>query len=297
MSESDFLVKLGDYNTLKILRKTEFGLYLDGGKEGEILLPKQYVPEKCVMGEPLTVFVYLDEDERLVATTQTPLAKVGDFAYLKCTWVNQYGAFLNWGLRKDLFCPFREQRVRMRIDSSYVVCVYVDEESYRLVASSKIDKFLSEEPVSYQPGDEVDLLIYQKTDLGFKVVVENKYQGLVYDNQIFKRIHIGEQTKGFVSKVREDGKIDVSLQPVGKRMKEDFAEQLYQYLLEHDGVCNVGDKTDAGIIRNIFHVSKRVFKRSVGELYKNRVIEVGDSSIWLVGKEKKSQGKKGNIDK
>jgi len=157
-------IKLGDYNRLRIVKKVDFGLYLDGGDEGEILLPSRYVPEDAGIGDELDVFIYLDQDERLIATTETPLAKVGDFAYLEVKWVNEYGAFLGWGLMKDIFCPFREQKKRMVLGNSYIVHIHIDEESYRIVASAKIERYLNEDHPHYKHGDEVDLLIWQKTE-------------------------------------------------------------------------------------------------------------------------------------
>ena len=156
-------IQLGAYNLLKIVKEVDFGLYLDGGDEGEILLPKRYVPKDYKIGDELDVFLYLDQDERLVATTEHPLAKPGDFAYLECSWVNEYGAFLNWGLMKDLFCPFREQKRRMEIGSSYIVYVTIDEESYRIMATAKVEKYLNKEKPTYNAGDEVDIMIWQKT--------------------------------------------------------------------------------------------------------------------------------------
>ena len=180
-------IKLGAYNTLTVLKVAlregngePFGLYLDGGPEGEILMPQKYVPEGTEIGDEIEVFVYLDQEERPIATTEEPLAQVGDFAYLECSWVNEYGAFLSWGVMKDLFCPFREQKKRMTIGNSYIVYIHLDEESYRLVASAKVEHYLDEQPRGYKHGQEVDLLIWQKTDLGFKVIVDNKYPGLIY---------------------------------------------------------------------------------------------------------------------
>ena len=176
-------IKLGDFNSLRVVKRVDFGIYLDGGEEGEILLPTRYVPEEVSIGDELEVFIYLDQDERLIATTEKPLAKVGDFAYLEVKWVNEYGAFLGWGLMKDLFCPFREQKKRMVLGQSYIVHVHIDEESYRIVASAKVERYLSEEHPHYRHGDEVDLLIWQKTDLGFKVIIDNQYPGLLYQDR------------------------------------------------------------------------------------------------------------------
>lgn len=275
-------VRLGDYNRLVILREVEFGLYLDGGNEGEILLPKRYVPAHYTIGDALDVFVYLDQDERLVATTETPLAKVGEFAFLSCSWVNEYGAFLNWGLMKDLFCPFREQKKRMEIGHQYIVYVYVDEESYRIVSSAKVEHFLSSDKPSYKSGDEVDILVWQKTDLGFKVIINNRYGGLIYSNQIFRPVHPGNRLKAYISTVRDDGKIDVTLQPFGQKQTENFVEELLQYLRSHGGYCELGDKSDAELIKQRFHVSKKTYKKAIGDLYKRRLISIQPDGIRLV---------------
>ena len=217
-------IKLGDYNTLKIkeLARREgygevFGLYLDGGREGEILMPQKYVPEGVKPGDEIECFIYLDQEERPIATTEKPLAKVGDFACLECSWVNEYGAFLNWGLTKDVFCPFHEQKKRMEIGESYIVYIHIDEESYRIVASAKVDKFIQPADNNIKVGDAVELLVWQKTPLGFKVIVDNAFQGLIYDNQIFQYVHTGDKFQGYVTNVPPDGKIDCSLQAGGRK--------------------------------------------------------------------------------
>lgn len=274
-------VKLGDYNHLPVVKEVDFGVYLDGGDGEEILLPKRYVPHGCKPGDELEVFIYLDQDERLVATTEKPLAKVGDFAYLEVSWVNEYGAFLNWGLMKDLFCPFREQKRRMEIGESYVVHVHVDEDSYRIVASAKVEHYLSDDFPPYHPGDEVDLLIWQKTDLGFKVIIDNSFAGLVYRDQVFKQIRTGERMRGYIAAVRPDGKIDVTLQPTGRQQTTDFAETLLRYLETHQGFCDLGDKSDAEDIKRRFQVSKKVYKKAIGDLYKRRLIVIENDGIYL----------------
>lgn len=273
---------LGDYNTLQVSRKSDIGLYLDGGPDNEILLPNKYVPEGTKEGDELRVFLYLDQEERLIATTQKPYAKVGDFAYLECVWVNQYGAFLDWGLMKNLFCPFREQRQHMEIGKSYLVHVLIDRDSYRIMASAKVSKFLSDEIPPYQPDDEVEVMIWQRTDLGYKVIVDNRYYGLIYRNQIFQPIHIGDRMTAYISNVREDGKLDVALQHTGRQQTMDFAATLLQYLKEHNGVCDLGDKSEAEDIAQRFHVSKKTFKRAVGDLYKHRLITVKPLEIKLI---------------
>lgn len=275
-------IKLGDYNRLTIVKEVDFGIYLDGGDEGEILLPKRYVPENCKPGDELEVFLYLDQDERLIATTQHPLAKVGEFACLEVAWVNQYGAFLNWGLMKDLFCPFHEQKQRMEIGNRYVVAVFIDEESYRIAASAKVEHFFATDFPPYRPGEKVDLLVWQTTDLGFKVIIDHAYPGLVYRSQVFKSIRIGDSLQGYIMGVRPDGKIDVSLQLHGRQQTTDFAETLLQYLKDHDGFCELGDKSDAQDIKHRFEVSKKVYKKAIGDLYRRRLITLEDAGIRLV---------------
>ncbi|WP_314079883.1 S1-like domain-containing RNA-binding protein [Hoylesella pleuritidis] len=275
-------IKLGEYNRLTIVKAVDFGLYLDGGDEGEILLPSRYVPKDCRIGDELDVFIYLDNEERIVATTQKPLAKVGDFAYLEVSWVNEYGAFLHWGPLKDLFCPFREQKMRMEIGESYIVFVYIDRESYRIAASAKIEHYLQKDTPPYTVGTETDLLIWQKTDLGFKVIIDNRYQGLVYEDQIFKRIHTGDRMKGYISRVREYGKLDVTLQPLGYQQARAFSDTLLQYLKNNGGFCDLGDKSDAEDIKRRFQVSKKTFKKAVGDLYKRCLIVLDEQGIRLV---------------
>ena len=274
-------IELGRFNQLKVVKFVDFGLYLDGGDDGEILLPLRYVPEGVKEGDELNVFLYLDNEERLVATTQTPLVQVGEFAFLEVNWVNKYGAFLNWGLMKDLFVPFREQKMRMIQGKSYIVYCYQDKESYRLMASAKVNKFLSNEMPPYQEGQEVDILIWQKTDLGFKAIVENKFAALLYDSEIFQPLRSGMRLKAFVKQVREDGKIDLILQQAGPRKVDDFAETLLKYIRDHKGFTSFNDKSDAEEIYETFGVSKKTFKKAVGELYKMRLVSLQPNGISL----------------
>lgn len=272
---------LGDYNTLRIARRSDIGLYLDGDQAGEILLPNRYVTQDMQIGDETRVFLYLDQEERLVATTEQPLAKVGDFACLECVWVNQYGAFLDWGLMKNLFCPFREQRQRMETGRRYIVHVHIDQDSYRIMASAKVSKFLSTDHPPYQPGDEADILVWQPTDMGYKVIVDNRYYGLIFRNQVFQPIHTGDRLKAYISNVREDGKLDIALQHTGRQHTQDFTEELLAYLHDHNGICSLGDKSDADDIRDTFHVSKKTFKRAVGDLYKRHLVMAGDYEVRL----------------
>ena len=272
-------IRLGDYNRMTVVKETSFGVYLDGGDEGEVLLPARYVPEDCKEGDELDVFVYLDNEERLVATTQEPLAKVGDFAYLETAWVNEYGAFLDWGLMKDLFCPFREQKMKMEKGKSYIVFVHIDNESHRIVASAKVEHFLDTSFPPYAHGDEVDLLVWQKTELGFKVIVDNRYPGLVYKNQVFKDIRTGDRMKDYIDTVREDGKVDVMLQPTGWRMTKSLGDTVMEYLESNGGVCLLTDKSPAEDIYRQFQVSKKNYKKAIGDLYKRRLITIEDDCI------------------
>lgn len=275
-------IELGKFNQLEVVKEVDFGVYLDGGEEGEILLPTRYVPEDCKIGDILNVFLYLDMDERLIATTLTPFVQVGQFACLEVSWVNQYGAFLNWGLMKDLFVPFREQKMKMQVGRKYVVHAHLDEESYRIVASAKVERYLSKDKPEYAAGEEVNILIWQKTDLGFKAIIDNKYSGLLYENEIFSSIETGMEMKAFVKQVREDGKVDLILQKPGFEKVDDFAKTLLDYIKEQGGRIHLNDKSPAEDIYDTFGVSKKTFKKGVGDLYKKRLITLHEDGIALV---------------
>ena len=275
-------IRLGEYNLLEVVKEVDFGVYLDGSEDGEILLPTRYVPQGCKPGDVLNVFIYLDMDERLIATTLQPYVKVGEFACLEVAWVNQYGAFLDWGLMKDLFVPFREQNMKMIKGNSYVVHVHLDEDSYRIVASAKIEKFLSKDMPEYTPGDEVEVLIWQKTDLGFKVIVDNKFSGMIFKNEIFTDVRTGMKMHAYIKQVRPDGKIDLELQKGGVKKVEDFADTFWEYIRSNGGSTPLNDKTDADVIYSTFGVSKKTFKKAVGDLYKKRLIVLeGEQGIRL----------------
>lgn len=264
------MIQIGNYNTLRIVRFTDHGAYLDGGPIGEILMPKKYVTRDMRPGDEVNVFVYLDQSERLVGTFETPLARVGDFAFLRVAWVNEFGAFLHWGLMKDLFVPFREQKMPMREGRSYLVHIHIDEETQRIVASAKVDKYLQPAtPGQYHRGQEVEVIIQHKTPLGFKVVADNRCPGMIYDNQVFEaEPHAGDVLTATVVNVRPDGKLDLSIQRIGKGRFRDFAEQLLEELQKAGGELPFTDNSSPEEIKERFGVSKKTFKRAVGTLYK-----------------------------
>jgi predicted RNA-binding protein (virulence factor B family) len=274
-------VILGKYNQLEVVKEVDFGVYLDGGDDGEILLPSRYVPEGCKPGDVLNVFIYLDNEERLIATTLQPKVQVGEFACLEVAWINEYGAFLDWGLMKDLFVPFREQKMKMQKGRSYVVHAHVDEESYRIMASAKVERYLSKEKPDYQPGQEVEIMIWQRTDLGYKAIVENQYSGLIYQGEIFKSLEPGMKLTAYIRQVREDGKIDLTLQKDGQKKVEDFSEVLLQFIKDQGGHTLLNDKSAAEDIYEAFGVSKKTFKKAVGDLYKKRLIVLEEGGIRL----------------
>lgn len=275
------MVEIGRYNILTVVKIVDFGVYLDGGERGEILMPKEYVPVNCSPDDEVKVFVYFDSEDRIVATTEEPAVMVGEFAWLKVVAVSKVGAFLDWGLRKDLLVPFREQREPMAEGRSYLVYAYVDKASDRIVASTKIDKFLDQVFPEYEPNEEVELLIVRKTDLGYAVIINNAHWGLIYDNEIFQSIKIGQKLKGYVKAVREDDKIDISLQPSGYGKIEGLAGIILEKLKDYDGVLDLSDKSDPAEIYRIFGCSKKNYKKALGTLFRQGLIELGDTEVRL----------------
>ncbi len=275
------MIDLGRWNDLVIVRFTDHGAYLDGGRTGEILMPRNYVDRKMRPGDTVHVFVYLDQEERLVATTEKPLAQVGEFAFLNVSWVNEYGAFLDWGLMKDLFVPFSEQKRKMEQGRSYIVHIHVDPETRRIVGSAKVERYFDSQPHNYHKDREVDALVWQKTPLGFKVIVDNRYPGLIYDNQTYVSLRTGDRIKAYVIQQRPDGKLDLSVERLGKGRFRDFAEVLLAELQQSDGVLPFTDKSDADDIAERFGVSKKTFKRAIGNLYKQRLIRIEEHQITL----------------
>ncbi|MDO5570078.1 MAG: S1-like domain-containing RNA-binding protein [Bacteroidales bacterium] len=278
------MVRIGDFNKLEVLKSLDFGIYLDGGNGLEILMPKRYVPQETQIGDFLDCFVYLDSEDRLLATTEKPYAKVGEFALLRVNSSNQVGAFMDWGVSKELLVPFREQKVAMEEGRSYLIYIYLDDASNRLAGSAKLNKFLDNTPAIYEPNQEVDLIIMKKTDIGYKVIINSLHTGLIYDNQIFTNVNIGDKVKGYIKEIREDGKIDVMLQPMGyEKVVGDLEQTILQMLDENEGALPYNDKTDPDTIMAEFHCSKKNFKKAIGALYKEHVIEILDNGIKLIG--------------
>ncbi len=273
---------IGKYNTLRVVKEVEFGVYLDGGELGEILLPIRYVPPGLKPDDEIEVFIYLDSEDRVIATTEEPYAIVGELAYLKVVSVNKTGAFLDWGLMKDLLVPYREQAERMKEGESYVVYIYLDDESRRIVATSKLNSALDNLLPEYEEGEEVDIMIIDKTDLGYKVAVNNLHSGMVYHNELFKPIKIGDSSKGYIKKVREDDKLDISLEKPGYEKIDGLAADVITKLKEKGGHMDISDKSPAEVIYKVFGTSKKNFKKAIGSLYKQRIISIEKDGITLL---------------
>ena len=276
------MIDIGVYNELTILRSTSVGLHL-GDEQGEdVLLPNKYCPEEYEVGDKIDVFVYLDYAERKVATNIDPKIKLHEFALLKTTSVENVGAFMDWGLEKELMVPFKEQRQNMEEGRWYVVYLDIDEKTDRLYATNKIEKRLQNENLTVEQGDEVDLLVYTKSDLGYSLIINNKHKGLVFDNEVFRELNIGDKLKGYVKEIREDNKIDISLSPVGYANYNDInANRILDKLHQNDGFIGINDKSSPHEIYDEFGISKKAFKKAVGALYKNRDISIEAKGIRL----------------
>ena len=275
------MIEIGKINTLRVVKEVDFGVYLDGDDLGEILLPKRYVPEGTEPDHFVDVFIYVDSEDRWIATTETPKAQVGDFAVLKVLQLTKVGAFLDWGLMKDLLVPFREMREDMEEGRSYLVHVYLDDESDRIVASSKINKYLDQIPAEYEEGQEVDLVVGNKTDLGVNAIINGVHLGLIYENEIFQPIKPGQKLKGYIKKIREDEKIDLALQKAGYERVTGIAGEILEKLRNNGGFIEANDKSSPESIKHMFGVSKKAFKKAIGALYKDRLIIIEKDGIRL----------------
>ena len=276
------MIELGNYNELEVLRDTSVGLFLGSTTGTEILLPNKYVPKTIDIGDMIKVFCYLDHEERPIATTLTPSVIRNKFGFLQVAEVNKIGAFMDWGLEKHLLVPFSEQRDKMKEGQWYVVRCYMDEVSFRLVGSNKIDKFLSNDKLTVRERQEVDLLFTRLTDLGWEVIINDQHKGLVYSNEIYKHVAVGDRTKGYVKNIRPDNKLDISLQPIGEKLLEPAAEAIYKKLMAHGGYLALHDKSDPELIKRELQMSKKTFKKGVGTLYRERKIEIKDDGIHAV---------------
>jgi hypothetical protein len=271
----------GRYNTLKVVKFVDFGVYLDGEEMGEILLPARYVPEECEVGQDLEVFIYLDSEDRIIATTEKPYAQVGEFAMLRVNAVNNIGAFLDWGLMKDLLVPFREQKMNMVEGRSYLVYVYVDPDSKRIAASAKLEKFLDNVIPEYKVGEEVSLIVESDSDLGYNAIINHLHRGILYHDELPGPLRKGQQLKAYIKKVRDDKKIDLSLYRPGYEQVDGISQSILDRLKEAGGFLPFTDKSDAAQIFDQFAISKKVFKKAIGALYRQRLILLEEKGIRL----------------
>lgn len=273
---------IGRYSTLKIDRFTSVGAYLTDNNDFEVLLPNKYLNDNLELGQEVKVFIYNDSEDRPVATTEIPYIELNKFAFLKVKDVNNYGAFLDWGLEKDLLVPFKEQNSKMIVGNSYTVALLLDEQTNRLIGTAKINKLLSDEVKGIEQGDKVEIYIASKTELGYKVIVNEEYAGLIFNNRVIKDLNLGEITDGYVEFIREDGKLNISLVPISEEKFDLFTEKVLDYIKKNDGVIHITDKSDPEIIRSELEMSKKSFKKAIGNLYKSRKIVINKDSIEMV---------------
>lgn len=275
------MINVGTYNELEVVKELDFGIYLREG-DVEILMPTKWVPKGTKIGDFLNVFIFRDSDDRLIATTVKPLATADTFAFLEVKQVNNIGAFLDWGMDKDLLVPFREQPMRMDPGKNYVVFVYVDEETNRLVASAKLNRYIERENIEVREGDIVELLIYSETDLGFNAIINNRYSGLIYKNEIYEAIRVGDKVQGFVKCVREDNKIDLSLQKSGYELVDDVKWRILKMMKEENGFLSLSDNSTPEEIKAKLQISKKAFKKAVGALYRERLVKLTEKGVQLI---------------
>jgi len=278
------MIELGKKNRLLAVRTEDHGFYLDGEDHGHILLPNRYVPDNFTVGDEIDVFIYFDSEDRIVATTEEPLAVVGEFAFLKVVATTKFGAFADWGVMKDLLIPFREQRMELKEEDWVLVYIYLDKESKRIVGSTKIDRYLGNVPPEYTIGDSVECLVYNKIDIGYLAIVDNKFPGMLYSNEVFTKINRGEKITAYVKNIREDDKIDLSITPIGYDKISDMAQSILDKLKEKNGFIPLGDKSPVERIYDEFKMSKKNFKKAIGDLYKQKLIIIDKNSIELINK-------------
>jgi len=283
------MIYLGKINTLTVLRETGVGLYLGDNESNEVLLPNSFIKSSYKVNEKIDVFIYRDSEDRLIATTLKPKAQIYEFANLEVSEIAGIGAFLDWGLEKDLFVPFNEQKNKMEKGTSYVVYVHLDELTQRIVASSKISKFISNEHLTVEVGQEVDLIVFEESPLGFSCIINGMHKGLLYRNDIYKKIQLGDRVKGYVKTIREDNLIDLSLQKLGFKNVLSSTDIILEYLEENNGFLALTDKSSPDEIADKFSMSKATFKKSIGVLYRQRKVVIEDEGVRIV---KEEQGEK-----
>ena len=276
------MVEIGKYCVLEVLRIVDFGVYMDGRELSSLLLPIRYVPEGTKIGDEIEVFIYLDSEDRLICTTEKPYATVDEFALLKAVDISEVGAFLDWGLPKDLFVPYRKQKTKMLEGESYFVRIYLDEVTDRIAASSKLGPYTETDTSCFSINQEVDIIITEKTDMGYNALINNTHMGLLYENEIFQDITLGETLKAFIKELRRDHKIDLYLQKNSHEKIPDLEKFILEKLKGNDGVLKLTFKTSADEIYSQFKVSKKLFKRAVSALYKKRLIAIEDDCIKLL---------------
>ncbi|MCP3675314.1 MAG: GntR family transcriptional regulator [Gammaproteobacteria bacterium] len=278
------MADIGRVNLLNVLKIDPYGASLDAGELGEVRLPNRFLPEHCNEGDAISVFLYFDSKSHLTATTQKINAQVGEVAFLKVTQVNDIGAFMDWGLRKNLLVPFNQQQIRMLAEQSYLVYVYLDENTNRIVASSKLNRFITHGATTYQSGQAVDLVISDITDIGYSAVINNQHWGVLFFADVVKPLKVGQRINGFIKNIREDGKINLRLQATGYAKVDPLSVTILKQLEKNNGFLPVSDKTAAEIIYERFAVSKKSFKMTIGSLYKKRLITISREGITLVKK-------------
>jgi uncharacterized protein len=276
------VVKLGETNKLQIIKEVDFGYFLDGEEEGEILLPKDQTLKKYEIDDWIDVFIYLDSEDRIVATTRKPLGRVNQFSFLKVAQVNPVGAFLDWGLSKDVLVPFHEQKKSMEEGKSYLVYIYLDTKSSRITGSSRFDRFLDYYNDDFEEGQKVNILIQAQTDLGYKCIINHTHWGILYKNEVFQQLKIGKPHESYIKKIRADGRIDLCLQQPGYGKIDGIAEKIVAKLKSSDGFINVNDKSDPETIYQVFGVSKKAYKKAIGALYKKRIITLEKGGVRLI---------------
>ena len=274
-------MKIGEYNELEVIKQLDFGIYLKADNE-EILMPAKWVPTGTKIGDLLNVFLFLDSEDRLIATTIKPLATANSFAFLEVKQVNDFGAFMNWGMDKDLLVPFREQNGKMIEGNSYVVFVFVDEMTNRMVGSARLNRFIEPATDDVRENDLVDLLIYSETPLGFNAIINNRFSGLIYKNEIYESIRVGDKVKGFIKTIREDGKIDLRLQKSGYELVDDVKWRILNLLKDSNGLLPLNDDSTPEEIKAKLQISKKAFKKAIGALYKERLVKLTAKGIELV---------------